>query len=201
MNVINHPCDQHPQPAVGQNTGSDASVIHSSAEGAAVLSSPATSASAPLPALTEVEDVKAKIREIIIQLRTAEEELSAKDAELFAQAGTIIDLRRRLAEKGEDSPLWAVKETPIHASDLLIEAADTIDQRGKQRDQANGERSMARTVAAFNALTGKELNEVDGWKFMAVLKLARSRCGHNLDDYIDGAAYMALAGEAAEGCP
>ena len=88
---------------------------------------------------------------------------------------------------------------PKTAPEILVQAADCIGDRASQRDQANGERSMARTVAAFNALTGHNLSEVDGWEFMAILKLARSRGGkHRLDDYVDGAAYFGLAGECAE---
>lgn len=58
---------------------------------------------------------------------------------------------------------------------------------------------MARAVAAFNGLTGHELTEEQGWAFMAVLKLARAQNGRavNRDDYVDGAAYIALAGECA----
>lgn len=58
---------------------------------------------------------------------------------------------------------------------------------------------MAAAVKAFNALTNAALTEEEGWLFMVLLKLSRSRCGrHQIDDYIDGAAYMMLAGEAAE---
>lgn len=55
---------------------------------------------------------------------------------------------------------------------------------------------MARTVAAFNALTGHALTEFDGWMFMATLKADRA-CGgsQKADDIEDGAAYFALAGE------
>lgn len=57
---------------------------------------------------------------------------------------------------------------------------------------------MAKTVAAFNALTGASLTETQGWTFMAVLKLARASQGRlQMDDYVDGAAYIALAGESA----
>ena len=88
---------------------------------------------------------------------------------------------------------------PKTAAEILIQAADCIGDRAAQRDQPNGERSMARAVASFNALTGHRLTEVDGWEFMTVLKMARSRGGkHRLDDYVDGAAYLGLAGECAE---
>lgn len=82
------------------------------------------------------------------------------------------------------------------ATDILVTAADAIADRASQRDHANGERSMARTIKSFNALTGHNLSEEDGWIFAAVLKLSRSRGGRFvLDDYVDGAAYIALAGE------
>ena len=57
---------------------------------------------------------------------------------------------------------------------------------------------MPKIVAMFNALTGHELTPAQGWKFMACLKLARSEQGeHREDNYLDGAAYFALAGEEA----
>lgn len=82
------------------------------------------------------------------------------------------------------------------AASLLIEAADIIADRALLRDQPTGERSMARTVAAFNALTGVQITELQGWQFMVCLKLARASAGApHLDDYTDAAAYAALAGE------
>lgn len=85
------------------------------------------------------------------------------------------------------------------APDLLIEAADTIGNRAAQRDMPTGERSMGRAVDTFRALTGITLSERDGWVFMAILKLARAQGGAlRMDDYIDGAAYIALAGESAQ---
>lgn len=85
------------------------------------------------------------------------------------------------------------------ATDVLVQAGDAIDDRAALRDATvTGERSMARTVAAFNALYGTALTEVQGWQFMQILKLARAATGKpHLDDYVDGAAYAALAGEAA----
>jgi len=85
------------------------------------------------------------------------------------------------------------------ATTILRTAADVIDQRAALRDTPNGERSMARAVAAYNALTGQNLTVLDGWFFMCVLKLARATAGQpHLDDYTDLAGYAALAGEAIE---
>lgn len=84
------------------------------------------------------------------------------------------------------------------APDILESAAMHIAERGKTRDLPGGERSMGRAVTAFNALCGHILTERDGWLFMAILKGSRAATGAlNLDDYEDGAAYFALAGECA----
>lgn len=79
------------------------------------------------------------------------------------------------------------------APDLLCDAASLIEQRGADRDLPQ-ERSMRRAVSAFNALTGLDLSETQGWLFMAVLKLSRALGGRfNPDDLLDCAAYVALA--------
>ncbi len=57
---------------------------------------------------------------------------------------------------------------------------------------------MARCVNIFNALTDHALSEREGWMFMVCLKAARAQVGAlQTDDYTDGGAYFALAGEAA----
>jgi hypothetical protein len=84
------------------------------------------------------------------------------------------------------------------AADMLQEAKDCLVARGVERDKPNGERSMKSTVEAFNALTGHALSESAGWLFMLCLKAARAEGGcFKADDYVDGAAYFALYGEAA----
>ena len=93
---------------------------------------------------------------------------------------------------------------PEHILNASIAA---IADRGRQRDTSTDgthqERSMADCVMAFNIIEGTNLSERQGWVFMQVLKIARAaatakngQC--NADDYIDGAAYAALAAEAAE---
>ena len=82
-------------------------------------------------------------------------------------------------------------------ADAFLEAAIVdIKKKGVQRDSPAGERSMGIAVDTFNALTGQRLSEEEGWIFMVLLKLARSRRGEfNFDDYGDCASYIALAGE------
>lgn len=94
--------------------------------------------------------------------------------------------------------LLANDQSSATATDILQEATECLTARAVERDREGGERSMKAAVEAFNALTGHKLSEADGWNFMLVLKLARSYGGcFKLDDYIDAAAYAALAGESA----
>ena len=88
---------------------------------------------------------------------------------------------------------------PSDAEQILDAAAHALRDRGTQRDRPDGERSMGRAVAAFNRITGHLLTETDGWDFMELLKIVRSRGGaYRADDFVDRAGYAALAGEAAK---
>ena len=81
---------------------------------------------------------------------------------------------------------------------LLQAAQHHMEERARTYDAPAGERSMAKTVAAFNALTGKTLSETEGWTFMAILKIARANQGaFRADNYEDLVSYAALAGESA----
>lgn len=87
---------------------------------------------------------------------------------------------------------------PCQSADVLLQIArDQIEDRASERD-TEAERSMCSTVSAFNALYGTNLTEEQGWMFMVFLKAARAKGGRvRIDDYVDGSAYFALAGEAA----
>ena len=87
----------------------------------------------------------------------------------------------------------------VTADMFLLKAVEEMQDRASQRDsEETGERSMASTVAAFNQIYHKDLTEEQGWAFMVLLKLVRSSQGaYRSDDYVDGAAYFGLTGEAA----
>jgi hypothetical protein len=86
----------------------------------------------------------------------------------------------------------------MNAAEILNAAAGHMQDRAATYDKPEGERSMAGTVEAFKAITGHDLTEEQGWLFMALLKAVRSQQGaFRADSYEDGAAYFALAGEAA----
>lgn len=71
-----------------------------------------------------------------------------------------------------------------------------MQARAALRDSPDGERAVETIVEMFNTLTGHELSEADGWKFLLLLKLVRSENGvYHADDYVDLGAYSALLGE------
>jgi len=84
------------------------------------------------------------------------------------------------------------------APQLLNKAASIMEQRGEQYDKAGGERSMAATVAAFNAITGLDMTEANGWLLLALLKMVRDnqREVPHVDSIEDLVAYASLYGEA-----
>jgi hypothetical protein len=95
-----------------------------------------------------------------------------------------------------------VANNPLSAPDkILTDAAGILRQRGVDYDgkgYQGGERSMLQTVELFQVLTGNKISELDGWRFLMCLKLARSTTGKpKRDSYVDLAGYSALAGECA----
>lgn len=87
---------------------------------------------------------------------------------------------------------------PPKAPELLGRAAALMHERGKAYDEPQGERSMGKTVAAFNAITGRDLTESEGWLFMTTLKSVRgfTREEWHQDSFEDLIAYAALMAEA-----
>jgi len=101
----------------------------------------------------------------------------------------------------EEEEEWEKMENKqgVTAADILRTGLKHMEDRATTYDKPEGERSMAATVAAFNAVTdGKVDTEEKGWLFMVLLKIVRSQQGEfKLDNYEDGGAYFGLMGEAA----
>jgi hypothetical protein len=87
---------------------------------------------------------------------------------------------------------------PVSAPSLLEAAAGHIRDRAATYDRSEGERSMERTVQAFNAVTGHTVSESQGWLFMELLKAVRDYTtpGGHADSQEDRIAYAALGAEA-----
>ena len=86
----------------------------------------------------------------------------------------------------------------MKAPEILTRSAEIMAERAKQYDSPQGERSMGKAVAAFNAVTGQSLSEANGWLLMALLKMVRDNTTDkpHEDSLHDLVAYGALYGEA-----
>jgi len=84
------------------------------------------------------------------------------------------------------------------ANQLLNKAASHMQARAATYDKPEGERSMAATVTAYNAVTGQNITESHGWLLMSLLKMVRDnqRTEPHTDSIEDLIAYSALYGEA-----
>lgn len=106
-----------------------------------------------------------------------------------------------LANADRDTAAWqSIK--PLSAPEVLGKAQALMEERGKQYDQPGGERSMGRAVRAFNAITGKNLSEPEGWLLLQVLKDVRQWQNpdkYHADSAEDCVAYAALKAEALAG--
>jgi hypothetical protein len=89
----------------------------------------------------------------------------------------------------------------MKADQLLQKAAQHMQDRAATYDKPEGERSMGKAVAAFNAITGRDLSEPEGWLLLQVLKDVRlfQRPGYHADSAEDCIAYAALKAEAKAG--
>ena len=92
---------------------------------------------------------------------------------------------------------YSCTDDPIEEKDadyFLKKAIEILKERGRERD-VEKERSMARIVSVYNALTGQSMSVEDGWKFMAILKLVRIQIKPHEDGFLDALSYIALWGE------
>ena len=86
----------------------------------------------------------------------------------------------------------------MKAPDILKKSAQHMLDRAATYDKPEGERSMAKTVLAFNAITGRDITTAEGWLMLAVLKQVRAFQNPgkpHVDSLEDGPAYLALMAE------
>lgn len=108
---------------------------------------------------------------------------------------TVSDIRSQAMQTHASDPAGST------AVDFLAQASSLLAERGKTYDQPSGERAMARTVAAFNAVTGQSMTEAQAWLFMLLLKQVRQwqKPAYHQDSAEDGVAYAALLAESLAG--
>lgn len=91
-----------------------------------------------------------------------------------------------------------IPPSPKTAADFLSRSRRIMQERGQEYDEEGGERSMGKTVEAFNIITGRALTEAEGWLLLQILKDVRqwTKPAYHADSAIDGVAYSALKAEA-----
>lgn len=112
---------------------------------------------------------------------------------------TVIEHRpTRVNYIPEGDIITTVYKPTSTAPELLNQAAQLLAERGKQYDKSGEERSAAAIVAAFNAITKRDLTPGEGWLFMVLLKAVRfysnTETPHR-DSLEDMIAYAALHAE------
>lgn len=112
--------------------------------------------------------------------------------------GLVHDDWFKYRNKMVEAQQVSAQPTTVTAASILTAALGHMEDRAKTYDAPGGERSMGKTVAAFNIITGHTLTEEAGWLFMEILKQVRSQQGnYRADSYEDLVAYAALRGECA----
>ena len=81
----------------------------------------------------------------------------------------------------------------MNAGDFLVEAKAIIQDRGL--DYGHPSDNMSRTARLWSAFLEMPVTDYQVASCMALVKLARSMETGKVDNYIDGAAYFAIAGQ------
>jgi hypothetical protein len=81
----------------------------------------------------------------------------------------------------------------MNAGDFLTEAKAIIQDRGM--DYGHPSDNMSRTAALWSSFLEMPITDYQVASCMVLVKLARSMETGKVDNYIDGAAYMAIAGQ------
>ena len=78
----------------------------------------------------------------------------------------------------------------------ILQEAKKLVTGSRQKDYGNSLHNHENIAKLWSAYLGHTIRPQDVALMMALLKIARTKTGTvNRDDYVDGAAYMAIAGE------
>ena len=78
----------------------------------------------------------------------------------------------------------------------ILQDAKKLVAGNRQKDYGNTVINHKNIANLWSVYLGRDIRAQDVALMMALLKIARTKTGRiNRDDYVDGAAYMAIAGE------
>ena len=81
----------------------------------------------------------------------------------------------------------------------ILQDAKKLVAGNRQKEYGNTVINHKNIADLWSAYLGRDIRAQDVALMMALLKIARTKTGTvNRDDYVDGAAYMAIAGEIEE---
>ena len=81
----------------------------------------------------------------------------------------------------------------------FLEEALVITAGNRHKIYGDKIKNHCNIASMWSAYLGKEITARDVALMMTLLKVARTKIGsHNPDDYVDGAGYMAIAGDIAD---
>jgi len=98
----------------------------------------------------------------------------------------------------------AMPSKPLDACQISFRASQLVngDRAQQHGDKLQNHQNIATLWNAYLKIRRDPTSPLDAHDaaiFQALLKIARTQSGnHNVDDYVDGAGYLALAGEIAE---
>jgi hypothetical protein len=118
-----------------------------------------------------------------------------------SSSGGPLESRFLMAGESASNVLSITTSGPVSssASQIAQRAADLV---GGERDRQHGKKleNFQNIADLWTAYLGdRKISALDVGLMMALMKVARTKSGaHNLDDFVDGAGYLACAGEIAE---
>ncbi len=93
----------------------------------------------------------------------------------------------------------------MNKEEILMKAAELVSST-RQKSHGDAFKNHAQIAEFWNIYLDDKLKPMasitadEVAMMMALVKISRSQVGkHNIDDYVDGAAYMAIAGELKDG--
>lgn len=110
-----------------------------------------------------------------------------KDDIILLVGGRVVNKERFEAHKAQ----MDTEEQNQRRMRDAVEAASALSEASDE----HGNTVMQSTVDAFNAVTGSDLTEAEGFMFMALERLTASCQGGGID-YPEAARYVALTGES-----
>lgn len=126
----------------------------------------------------------------------------AAEPAVATKSCTLAELVAAFRAERDQQVACEEASSPPTALEINDKAMQHMRDRAATYDQALGERSMGKTVIAFNAITGRDLTESEGWLLLQVLKDVRQWQNPNeyhQDSGEDCIAYAALKAESLAG--